>query len=168
MCDFCLCADRFGLGWAHDAICFACHMFIHFPCIRTFFSIFDIIDVAWDFSDCSFLFLPLFLFTLVVSMTPKRKSTPAWNPFRSGASSSSDPSPSNVRFHDDDVFTEFSENFSRWGIHLEWQVILSNFAGTNLPFVIHSRGWESLCDVSVTCLSCWSRSFTPTCMGLIV
>ena len=24
-----LCTDRFGLGWAHDAIFFACHMFMH-------------------------------------------------------------------------------------------------------------------------------------------
>ena len=117
------------------------------------FNIFDIIDVAWDFFDCSslFLFLPLILFTLVVSITPKRKSTPARNPLRSGASSSSDPSPSNIRFHDDDIFKAFSENFSRRGIHSERQVILSNFADTDLPSVIHSRGWESLCDVSVTC-----------------
>ena len=85
---------------------FSMHMFL-------LFNIFDIIDVAWDFSDCSFLFLSLFLFTLVISMTPKRKSTQARNPLRSGASSSSDPSPSNVRFHDDDAFKAFSENFSR-------------------------------------------------------
>ena len=104
------------------------------------FNIFDIIDVAWDFSDCSSLFLPLFLFTLVVSMASKRKSTPTWNPFRSGASSSSDPSPSNVWFRDDDAFKAFSENFSRRGIHSERQVILSDFADTDLPSVIHSRG----------------------------
>ena len=115
------------------------------------FKIFDIIDIAWDFSDCSSLFLPLILFTLVVSITPKRKSTPAWNPLRSGASSSSDPSPSNVRFHDDDAFKVFSENFSRLGIHSERQVILSDFADINLPSVIHSREWELLCDVLVTC-----------------
>ena len=77
---------------------------------------------------------------LVVSMTPKRKSTPARNPLCSGASSSTDPSPSTVRFHDDDAFKAFSDNFSRRGIHLEREVILSNFADTDLPFVIHSRG----------------------------
>ena len=86
-----------------------------------------------------------------MSLAPKRKSTPAWNPLRSGASSSSDPSPSTVRFHDDDAFKAFSENFSRRGIHLERQVILSDFADTDLLSVIHSRGWESLCDVPVTC-----------------
>ena len=99
----------------------------------------------------SFLSLPLFLFTLVVSMTLKRKSTPTRNPFRSGASSSSNPSPSNVRFRDDDAFKAFSENFSRRGIHSESQVVLSDFADTELPSIIHSRGWESLCDVPVTC-----------------
>ena len=103
------------------------------------FNIFDIIDVAWDFSDCS-LFLPLFLFTLIVSMAPKRKSTPARKPLRSDASSSSDLSPSNVQFRDDDAFKAFSENFSRRGIHSESQVVLSDFADTDLPSVIHNRG----------------------------
>ena len=83
-------------------------------------------------------------------MAPKPKFTPTWNPLRSSASSSSDPSPSNVRFRDYDAFKAFSENFSRRDIHSERQVILSNFADTNLPSIIHSRGWESLCDVPVT------------------
>ena len=152
MCAMCLYADRFGLGWAYDAFCFACHMFMHFPCRCTLFSIYLIFfNVAWDFSDCSSLFLPLILFTLVVSMAPKPKSTLVWNPLRSGASSSSDPSPSNVRFRDDDAFKAFSENFSRRGIHSERQVVLSDFADTDLPSVIHSRGWESLCDVPIIC-----------------
>ena len=115
------------------------------------FNIFDIIDVAWDFFYCSFLSLPLFLFTLVVSMAPKRKSTLARNPLHSSTSSSSDPSPSNVQFHDDDAFKAFLENFSRRGIHLERQVILSDFADIDLPSVIHNRRWESLCDIPVTC-----------------
>ena len=46
-------------------------------------------------------------------MAPKRKSTPARNSFHSGASSSFDPSPSNVRFRDDDAYKAFSKNFSR-------------------------------------------------------
>ena len=77
---------------------------------------------------------------LIVSIAPKRKSTPARNPLRSGASSSTDPSPSNVRFRDDDAFKAFSENFSRRGIHLEPQVVLLDFVDTDLPSVIHSRG----------------------------
>ena len=90
----------------------------------------------------SFLFIPLFLFTLVMSMAPKRKSTPAWNHLCSDASSSSDPSPFHIRFCDDDAFKAFLENFSRRGVHLECQVILSDFVYTDLSFVIHSRGWE--------------------------
>ena len=84
-------------------------------------------------------------------MALKRKSTPARNPLRSGASLSSDPSSSNVLFRDDDAFKAFLENFSRRGIHSERQVVLSDFADTDFPFVIHNRGWESLCDVPVTC-----------------
>ena len=84
-------------------------------------------------------------------MAHRRKSTPAWNPLRSGASSLFDPTLSHIRFRDDDAFKAFSENFSRQGIHLECQVILLDFADTDLPSVIHSRGWESLCDSPVTC-----------------
>ena len=98
-----------------------------------------------------FLFLPLFLFTLVVSMAPKCKSTPAQNSLHSRASSSSDPTLSHIWFRDDDAFKAFLENFSRRDIHSGRQVILSDFADTDFPSVIHSRGWESLCDVLVTC-----------------
>lgn len=90
-------------------------------------------------------------FTLVVSMAPKHKSTPARNPLRFGASSSSDSAPLNLRFRDGDAHKAFSEKFSRRGVHSERQAILTDFADTDLPSVIHSRGWESLCDVPVTC-----------------
>ena len=84
-------------------------------------------------------------------MAPKRKSTPAQNPLHSGASSSFDPTLSHIQFRDDDAFKAFSENFSRWGIHSKRQVILMDFADTDLPSVIHRRGWKSQCDVPVTC-----------------
>ena len=149
MCAICLCADRFGLGWAHDAICFACHMLMHFPCICTLFSLY------LQYLNCLglfvFLSLPLFLFTLVVSMAPKRKSIPARNPLHSDASSSSDSAPLSLWFRDDDAHKAFSENLFRQGIHLERQVILSDFADIDIPSVIHSSGWESLCDVLVAC-----------------
>ena len=49
-------------------------------------------------------FFPLsLLFTLVVSMAPKLKSTPSQNPLRSGASFSSDPTPSHIQFRDEDA-----------------------------------------------------------------
>ena len=146
-----LCAGMIGLGWTHDAIYFACHMFMHFPCIHTPFQytcyIWIILELFW----LSLFSLPLSLFTLVVSMAPKCKFTPSRNPLRSGTSSSSDPTPSHLWFHDDDAHKAFSENFSRRGIHSECQVILADFTDTNLPDVIHNRGWESLCDVPTTC-----------------
>ena len=150
MCAMCLCANRFRLDWAYDA-------FLHVTCSCNSHAYVPSFQYIWYYWCClglfwlSFLFLPLFLFTLVVSMTLKRKSIPTRNPLRSGASSSSDPSPSNVRFRDDDAFKAFSKNFSKRSIHSECQVVLSNFADIDLPSVIHSRGWESLFDVLVTC-----------------
>ena len=93
----------------------------------------------------------LFLVTLVVSMALKRKSTPARNPLHSGASTSSNHAPLSLRSHNNDAHKAFTKNFSRRGIHSERRVILGHFADTNLPTVIHSREWESLCDKPVTC-----------------
>ena len=98
-------------------------------------------------------------------MAPKRKSTPSWNPLRSKASTSSDPTPSSIQFRDEDAWKAFLENFSRRGIHSEHQVILADFTNTNLPTVIHSRGWESLCDVSVTCPSVLIQEFYSNMHG---
>ena len=141
-----------GLDWAEPMIQLLLH--VTCSCIShayvLSFNIFDIFESIWDFSDC-LSFSPSLLFTLVVSMAHRRKSTPARNPLRFGASSSSDPTLSHIRFRDDDAFKAFSENFSRRGIHLKRRVILSDFADTDLPPVIHSRGWELLCDTPVTC-----------------
>ena len=114
------------------------------------FNILAIFELFWIFSDY-FVSLSLFLLTLVMSMAPKRKSTPARNPLHSGASSSSNSDPLSLRFHDDDAHKAFSEKFSRHDIHSKRQVILVDIANTDLPTVIHNQGWESLCDVTVTC-----------------
>ena len=66
-----------------------------------------------------FFSLPLFLFTLVVSMKPKRKSTSTRNPLHFSASSSSDFALLSLRFHGEDAHKAFSENFSRRGVHSE-------------------------------------------------
>ena len=71
-------------------------------------------------------------------MTPKHKSDSSQNPLRSGALSSSDPTPSSIRFRDEDAQKDFFENFSRQGVHSKRQVILVDFADTDLPDVIHS------------------------------
>ena len=75
-----------------------------------------------------------------MSMAPKRKSTPTWNPLHFEASLSFDSAPLSLQFRDDDAHKAFSENFSRRGVHSEHQVILTDFADTDLTTVIHS--WE--------------------------
>ena len=117
------------------------YFFSHILTIVNYFGTFLIVSFS----------LPLFLFTLVMSVASKRKSTPARNLLCFGASSSSDSAPFSLWFCDDDAHKAFSENFSRRGVHLECQVILVDFADIDLPTIIHSREWESLCDVSVTC-----------------
>ena len=88
------------------------------------------------------------------------------NFFRRGIhSSSSNPTPFHVRFCDNKGRLDFSENFSRRGIHSEGQVILSDFSNTDLPTVINSRGWESLCDVPITCLSVLIQEFYSNIHG---
>ena len=150
-----MCARRFGFDWAHDVFTFACHMFMHFSCIRTFHSLYSDIDLIGSFLHVSLsLSLSFSLYVLTCSMASKRKSTPSRNPLRSWASSSSfpaDSTPSHIRFCDDKARKDFSENFSQRGIHSEHQVILSDFFDTDLPTVIYSRGWESLCGISFTC-----------------
>ena len=77
-----------------------------------FFShILTIVNCFGNFQIVSFS-LPLFLFTLVVSMAPKRKSALSQNPLHSGASFSSNPTPSHLRFRDEDARQAFLENFS--------------------------------------------------------
>ena len=103
---------------------------------------FDII-VDWYF----FASLSLFLLDSL-RMAPNCKTTLSRNPLHSEASSSFD-STLHVLFRDKKAHQDFLENFSRRGIHSKFQVILSDFSNTDLPTVINSRGWESLCDISV-------------------
>ena len=68
----------------------------------SFFIILAIFELFGAFFIVSFFPLSL-LFTLVMSVAPKHKSTPSQNPLRSRASSSSDPTSSHIRFHDEDA-----------------------------------------------------------------
>ena len=129
-------------------------LYVTCPCIPhayvLYFSIYLLyLNCFGDFLIVSFF--PLFIpFTLVMSMAPKHKSTPARNLLRFGAFSSSESTPFSLRFRDDDAHKAFSKNFSRRYIHSECQVILVDFVNIDLPTIIHSWGWESLCDVPVT------------------
>ena len=133
------------------------HTYLHF-------FIFLYITVVGTFLIVS-LSLSLFL-TLVCSMAPKCKSTPSHNPLHSGASSSSNPTPSHIRFHYEKTQKDFLENFCRRGIHSECHIVLSNFSDTDLPTVIHNRGWESLCDIPVTCSSMIIHKFYSNMYGI--
>ena len=129
-----------GLDWAEPMMQFTlrviCSCISHAYILH--FNILAIFELLRTFL-IVFLSLPLFLFTIVMSMAPKRKSSPARNSFHSNASSSSNSAPLSLRFCDDDAHKAFSENFSRRSVHLERQVILANFADIDLPTVIHSR-----------------------------
>ena len=45
------------------------------------------------------------------------------------------------------------------------QVILSDFSNTNLPTIIHSRGWVSLCGIPITCPSMIIQEFYSNMHG---
>ena len=120
-----------------------------------------------------FLSLPLFLFTLVVSMAPKHKSTPARNPLHSGASSSSDSASLSLSLSLFNFVIMMPTRHSR-KTFLDAAFILNakSFWQTSptLTFPLSfTVGNGSHCVTSRShVLSCLSRSFTPTCTGLIV
>ena len=100
-----------------------------------------------------FCSLSLSLSRIDCAIAPKpHKSIPAQSPFcGSGSSSSDSPVPSHIRIHDEKAKTDLFENFQNRGVHLERQVILSDFSNTALPEVIQTRGWESLCGKPERC-----------------
>ena len=126
-----------GLDWAKPIMYLSLHVTCSCIFMHTYLQFLYILIYycCWYFSNCLSLFL-----ALVYSIAPKHKSTPSQNPLCSRASSSSNPTPSFVRFRDDKARKDFSENFCRRGIHLEHHVVLSDFSDTDLPTVIHSRG----------------------------
>ena len=145
-----MCASKFGLGWAYDDILVARHMIMHFSCIRTI--LFSFWYICWLVLFNLSLSLSLFLsLSNSLRMTPKCKSTPSRNPLCSRESSSSNFTPFHVRFRVEKAHKDFSENFSKRGIHLKCHIILLDFFDIDLLTVIHRWGWESLCKISVSC-----------------
>ena len=134
-----------GLNWAEPIMIFLLH--VTWSCIIhayvPFFSLFLVYLLIG-----AFLFVSLSPPSLSNSlhMAPKRKFAPSRNPLRFGTSSSN-PTPLSIWFSDEKARQDFSKNFSKCGIHSKHHVILSDFSDTTLPTVIHSRGWESLCEI---------------------
>ena len=157
-----------GLDWAKPMILFILH--VTYSCIsHAYVFSFQYICYIWNVLGLFWfsISLPLFLFTLVVSMAPKRKSTPSRNPLHSRASTSSDPTPSHIWFRDEDARKAFSENFSRWGIHLNVESFWRTSPTLTYPMSFTVRV-ESHCVMSRSHVHpCWSKSFIPTCMDLI-
>ena len=151
-----------GLNWAKPMMFLLLH--VTCSCIRTIlFLLFDIIFYQYIFA-CLSLSLSLFLLNSL-RMAPKCKCAPSRNPLRSGASSSSDPTPCHVRFRDDKARQDFSENFSKCSIHSKCQVILSDFSDTDLPTVINSQGQESFYDILINCPSVIIQEFYSNMYG---
>ena len=135
-----------GLDWAESMM----HLYLHVTCSCIFMhtylqvSIFVILYLVGAFLIVSLSLSPSLSISYVSCiMAPKCKSIQSQNPLRFGASSSSSPSdpiPSHVWFCDEKAKSDFLENFSWRGIHLERQVILLGFSDTDLPTVIYSRG----------------------------
>ena len=172
-----LCSGRIGLGWAHDVFTIAYHMLMHFHAyvpyilyIFIYLLYLVLFCVCMCVCVCVSFSLPLSLFLVYVScvMTLKRKSTPSRNPLRSGASTSFDPTPSFVWFRDDKALQDFSENFSRWGVHSERQSFYHTSPTLTYPLSF-TIGVGSHCVTFWSFVhSCWYRSSTPTYMDLII
>ena len=135
-----------GLDWAEPMMYFfvARHMIMHYSCVHIFsFPPWYILLID------AFLFLSLSLsLSDSLRMAPKHKTTPSQNLLHSGASSS-DSTLLHVRFRDKKVRQDFSENFSKHGIHSDCHVILSDYSDTTFLTVIRRQGWESLCEIPV-------------------
>ena len=75
--------------------------------------------------------------------------------------------PLSLRFRNDDAHKAFSENFSRRGVHYAKSYRRTLLTLTfPLSFIV-GKGSQCVTSQSLV-LSCLSRSFTPTCTGLIV
>ena len=135
-------------------------MFMHFHAYIPYI-LYILIYWLWLVLFCVSLSLSLVYVSCV--MAPKHKSTPSRNPLCFKASTSSDPTPSHVRFRDDKADRTFRS--SRRAVHSKRQVILSDFSDTDLSTVIHNRSWESLCDGPITCLSMLIQEFYSNMHG---
>ena len=139
-----------GLDWPEPMMLFMLHIICSCIFLHTYFQFF-IFLYFYFFSAFLRVFLsPSLLLALVCSMAPRCKSIMSQNPLHSGAPSSSSPSdltPSHIKFHS------------------KCEVVLLDFSGTDLPTIIYSRGWVSLCCILVTCPSMIIQEFYSNMHG---
>jgi len=162
-----LCSGRIGLGWAHDTISFACHMFIHsHACVLSIQYIFIYLNCLGLF----WLFLSPSLFSVCISLL-------LWHP-------------NTNLLHPETLFVLRHPPFPILLLHMSSSVMrrpnqtsLRTFL--NEAFILNAKlscrisptltfplsftvGNGSHCVMSQSHVHpCWSRSFTPTCMDFI-
>ena len=141
------------------------HFHAYVPYIQYIFVYLNCLELFW--LSLSSLSLSL-LFTLMRQWHQNVNLLHPETLFCSKASSSSDHTPSSIRFRDEDARKDFSKNFSRRGVHSECESFWRILSTLTYPMSF-TVGVGSHCVTSRSyVLSCWSRSFTPTCMELIL
>ena len=112
---------------------------------------------------------PSLLLSVSCVMAPKRKSVPSQNPLHSGIStSSSDPTSSSVRFHDEKAHKDFLENFLDEAFIRNAKSFCQTSPTLTYPLSF-TIGIGSHCVTSRSLVHpCLFRSSTPTCMDLII
>ena len=159
-----------GLDWAKPMMQFLLH--VTCSCISHAYVLYFSIYLLYLNYFQAFLIVSFFpfsiLFTLVVSMTPKHKSTPTRNPLCSDASSSSDSTSLSLRFHNNDAHKAFSKNFLDAAFILNAKSLWRTSLTPTFPLSFTVRDGSHCVTSQSFVLSCLSRSFTPTCTGLIV
>ena len=167
MCANWLCIGRIGLGWAHDAFYIACHMFMHFLCIGTLFSIY-------------LLYLNCFGTFLIVSLSPFLSVCVSLCLWHLNASLLC-PRTLFVLGHP----LRLILLLPLFGFVMRMPERLSRRTFLDEAFILNAKSsWRTsptltylmlfIVGVGSHCVtsrshvhSCWSRSFTPTCMDLI-
>ena len=134
-----------------------------FSCIRPLHSIY--LNYFWNFSECFFL-PPHSLVYVSVSWHQKVRLLRPETLYVLGHLLLLIPPPYFVQLHDEQARKDISKNFFRRGIHSECQVILLDFSDIDLPTVIHSRVWEPLCDIPVSCPSVLIQELYSNVHGL--
>ena len=152
-----------GLHWAEPMMFFffTRHMLMHCSCIHTFSFSYLVL-----FVDGVFLFVSLSSLSLFLSLSLSH-IVRAWHPSTKPlhlrihfvSVHSFDSTPLHVRVRYKKARQDFSKNFSVRGVHSECHMILSDFSDTTLPTIIHSRGWESLCEIPMSCPSVIIQEF---------
>ena len=143
------------LDWVstHDAVSLARNMFMHYHALLVVFIISCVLSSTMILCLSS---LSLSFSLLVMAL---KKSIPSKNPILRGSSSSSSTPSNSIQFCDEKACDDFFENFSNQVIHLECQVILSNFPDTPLPDAFSSQGWASLCEKPSRCPDVFIQEF---------